>query len=80
MCNDDEQHVQWTEHRKLMQAPDLAIPSHENELDLPQADDIRLNDTRPVMRAATAIAASSLHLLSLNSRAKSTRRPSTGSC
>jgi hypothetical protein len=51
MCNDYEQHVRWAEYRKVMQALDLAIPGHESELDLPQADDIRINDTGPVMRA-----------------------------
>jgi putative SOS response-associated peptidase YedK len=51
MCNDYEQHVRWAEYRKLMQALDLAIPSHQSELDLPQADDIKINDTGPVMRA-----------------------------
>jgi hypothetical protein len=30
-----------------MQALDLAIPSHQSELDLPQADDIRINDAGP---------------------------------
>jgi putative SOS response-associated peptidase YedK len=52
MCNDYEQHVRWAEYRRLMQALDLAIPSHQTELDLPQADDIRINDMGPVMRAA----------------------------
>jgi putative SOS response-associated peptidase YedK len=52
MCNDYEQHVRWAEYRKLMQALDLAISSHQSELDLPKADDIRINDTGPVMRAA----------------------------
>ena len=51
MCNDYEQHVRWAEYRKVMQALDLTIPSHQSELDLPQADDIRINDTGPVMRA-----------------------------
>jgi|ERR1700722_1344321 hypothetical protein len=55
MCNDYEQHVRWTDYRKLMQALDLAIPSHQSELDLPRADDIRINDRGPVMRAAIAI-------------------------
>jgi hypothetical protein len=49
MCNDYEQHVRWAEYRKLMQALDMTIPSHQSELDLPQADDIRINDTGPVM-------------------------------
>jgi hypothetical protein len=35
----------------MMQALDLTIPSHQGELDHPQADDIRINDTGPVMRA-----------------------------
>jgi hypothetical protein len=30
----------------------LTIPSRQSELDLPQADDIRINDTGPVMRLA----------------------------
>jgi putative SOS response-associated peptidase YedK len=51
MCNDYEQHVRWAEYCQMMQALDLAIPSHQNELDLPQADDIKINDTGPVMRA-----------------------------
>jgi putative SOS response-associated peptidase YedK len=52
MCNDYEQHVRWADYRKMMQALDLAIPSDQSELDLPQAGDIRINDTGPVMRAA----------------------------
>jgi hypothetical protein len=52
MCNDYEPHVQWADYRKVMQVLDLAIPSHQRELDLPQADDIGINDTGPVMRAA----------------------------
>lgn len=36
----------------MMQALKLGIPTHQNELDLPQADDIRVNDMAPVMRAA----------------------------
>src|SRR5580700_11112730 len=52
MCNDYEQHVRWAEYCKLMQALELGIPSRQSEIDLPQADDIRINDTGPVMRAA----------------------------
>jgi hypothetical protein len=46
---DYEQHVRWAEYRKMMQALELATPSHQSELDLPQADDIRINDVGPVM-------------------------------
>jgi putative SOS response-associated peptidase YedK len=51
MCNDYEQHVRWAEYRKMMQALELAIPSHQSELDLPRADDVRINDLGPVMRS-----------------------------
>jgi putative SOS response-associated peptidase YedK len=51
MCNDYEQHVRWAEYRKMMQELELGIPSQQAELDLPQADDVRINDIGPVMRA-----------------------------
>jgi putative SOS response-associated peptidase YedK len=51
MCNDYEQHVRWAEYCKMMQALELAIPNHQSEADLPRADDVRINDTAPVMRA-----------------------------
>lgn len=51
MCNDYEQHVLWAEYCKMMQALELGIPTHQTELDLPQADDIKINDMGPVMRA-----------------------------
>jgi hypothetical protein len=52
MCNDYEQHVRWADYCKMMQALELRIPSQQSEVDLPQADDIRINDPGPVMRAA----------------------------
>jgi putative SOS response-associated peptidase YedK len=52
MCNDYEQHIAWAEYCKLMQALEMGIPTEQSELDLPQADDIKINDTGPVMRAA----------------------------
>ena len=36
----------------MMQALELGIPTQQTELDLPQADDIEINDLGPVMRAA----------------------------
>src|SRR6516225_3366957 len=51
MCNDYEQRVLWGEYCKMMQALELESPSRQTELDLPQADDIRINDTAPVMRS-----------------------------
>jgi putative SOS response-associated peptidase YedK len=52
MCNDYEQHVAWAEYSRMMQALELGIPTEQSELDLPQADDIKVNDAGPVMRAA----------------------------
>jgi putative SOS response-associated peptidase YedK len=52
MCNAYEQHVKWVEYCKMMQALELGIPTHQSELDLPQSDDIRINQMGPVMRAA----------------------------
>ena len=52
MCNDYEQHIRWKEYCDMMQALELGIPTQQSELDLPQADDIKINDMGPVMRAA----------------------------
>jgi putative SOS response-associated peptidase YedK len=51
MCNDYEQHVTWAQYCKVMQELALGIPPQQSELDLPQADDVRINDLGPVMRA-----------------------------
>lgn len=50
MCNDYEQHVAWAEYKRLMQEIALEISTQQNELDLRQADDIRIGDDGPVMR------------------------------
>ena len=52
MCNDYEQHIRWAQYCAMMQAAELGIPAQQSELDLPQADDIRINDLGPVMRAS----------------------------
>jgi putative SOS response-associated peptidase YedK len=52
MCNDYEQHVAWDAYRKAMDALELGLPADQSERDLPQADDIRIGDMGPVMRAA----------------------------
>ena len=52
MCNDYEQHVTWAAYCKMMQDLALGIPTQQSALDLPQADDIRINDLGPVMRAS----------------------------
>jgi putative SOS response-associated peptidase YedK len=52
MCNDYEQHVSWAAYRKAMQQLELGLPAEARALDLPQSDDIRVNDTGPVMRVS----------------------------
>jgi putative SOS response-associated peptidase YedK len=52
MCNDYEQHVAWQEYCNMMQALELGIPTQQSGRDLPQADDIKINDMAPVMRVA----------------------------
>jgi putative SOS response-associated peptidase YedK len=52
MCNDYEQQIAWAEYCKMMQALELGVPTQQSEIDLPQADHIRINDIGPVMRAS----------------------------
>ena len=52
MCNDYEQQIAWAEYCELMRQLQLDIPAHQSERDLPRADDIKIGDTGPVMRAA----------------------------
>ena len=44
MCNDYEQHVRWAEYCKMMQMLEVGIPTQQIEIDLPQTDDIKIND------------------------------------
>jgi hypothetical protein len=39
-----EQHIRYAEYRKMMEDLALDIPSHQDEADLPQADDIKIGD------------------------------------
>ena len=50
MCNDYEQHVKYAEYQRALAALDLAA-SAEDETALALADDIRIGDTGPVLRA-----------------------------
>ncbi|MDR3476104.1 MAG: SOS response-associated peptidase [Devosia sp.] len=52
MCNSYESFVLWQEYCAMMAGLDLGIPARQSEPDLPQAADIRIGDTAPVMRAA----------------------------
>ena len=51
MCNDYEQHVKRQDYVRMMRALELGIPTQQSELDLSEADDIRINQMGPVMRA-----------------------------
>jgi putative SOS response-associated peptidase YedK len=62
MCNAYEQHVKWVEYCKMTQALELGIPTQQSELNLPESDDIRINDMAPVMRAA----GNNIELVSMN--------------
>jgi putative SOS response-associated peptidase YedK len=53
MCNNYEQHVAWKAYCEMMQALEWGIPARQSEADLPQADDVRITDLAPVMRAAS---------------------------
>jgi putative SOS response-associated peptidase YedK len=55
MCNDYEQHIAWEAYCRAMQEFELRVPTNQTELDLRQADDIRIGDMGPVMRAAGEI-------------------------
>lgn len=46
MCND------YAEYCRMMQALELGMPERQSKADLPQADDIRIGDLGPVMRAS----------------------------
>jgi putative SOS response-associated peptidase YedK len=48
MCNDYEAHVRYAEYREMMQKLSLEVPTHQSEIDLPQADDVKIGDTAAV--------------------------------
>lgn len=52
MCSDYEQRIRWAEYCDMMQKLELGISAHQSELDFPEADDVRINDMAPGMRAA----------------------------
>jgi putative SOS response-associated peptidase YedK len=52
MCNDYEQHIAYAEYAAVMQQLALDLPLEPETPDLPQADDIRIGQTGPVIRAA----------------------------
>ncbi len=51
MCNDFEQNIAWRDYQEALRALELGMPAWQAEHDLPQADDVRIGDTAPVMRS-----------------------------
>lgn len=68
MCNDYEQHVTWAEYQRLMQEIALEIPTQQNDLNLRQADDVKIGDEGPVMRKSGEQVEARLHALRLSAR------------
>ena len=52
MCNVYEQHISWEQYTHAIRELDLGIPTRQAKADLPQADQIRIGDLGPVMRAS----------------------------
>ena len=52
MCNDYEQHVKWQLFKDTLERLNLQMPSGQGEDDLPLADDIKIGDLGPVVRAS----------------------------
>lgn len=66
MCNDYEQHIRWDQYCAMMQAAALGMPTQQSHADLPQADDIKINDMGPVRSRGSDV------------RAKVEREPRSG--
>lgn len=52
MCNDYEQHVSYARYSEAIRSLELSTPASETEADLRQADDIKVGELGPVIRAA----------------------------
>ena len=51
MCNDYEQQVAYADYLKAVREAELEAQTSESEADLPRADDIKVGDLGPVVRA-----------------------------
>ncbi|MDI5930130.1 SOS response-associated peptidase family protein [Rhizobium leguminosarum] len=52
MCSEYEQQISYAEYCRVMQDLALGIPTHQTELDMPAANDIKIGEMAPVIRAA----------------------------
>ena len=51
MCNDYEQHIEWKAFQNEIRRLELDLPSGQCELELKGADDVKVGDIGPVVRA-----------------------------
>ncbi|GGE00371.1 DUF159 family protein [Tsuneonella deserti] len=51
MCNDYERHIEWKAYCEAVAAAGLGMPTDAGPGQVPPADDVRVNDSAPVMRA-----------------------------
>ena len=51
MCNDYERHLEWKAYCEAMAKAQLGMPADASAAQLPPADDVRVGDTAPIMRA-----------------------------
>ncbi len=56
MCNSYEQRTSWQAYKDLLRNLTIDVPEWQNELDLPQADIVRIGDTAPAMAASDGLA------------------------
>lgn len=50
MCNDYERHIEWKAYCDALAAAGLGIPAEAGPGQLPPADDVRVNDSAPIVR------------------------------
>jgi putative SOS response-associated peptidase YedK len=51
MCNDFERHIEWTAYCEAMARAHLGLPANAGPTQLPAADDVRVGEVTPIMRA-----------------------------
>jgi putative SOS response-associated peptidase YedK len=52
VCNDFARQIEWEAYCHAMAAAGLGLPATAHPAQLPPADDVRVNDTTPIMRVA----------------------------
>src|SRR5689334_15939526 len=55
MCNDYERHLEWKAYCEAMAKAQLGMAADASAAQLPRADDVRVRDMAPVMRASANV-------------------------